>query len=208
MENLPNNIILPSKYLSWSQMTCWLKSPARYRQEYFEHGEKLDTRFLRFGKGVAELIESGKQKELLPDLIVYDIREHKIQTTVNGVPILSYLDDYDPIENVFREKKTGKIPWTQAKVQKHDQLVFYATALKWSIGKIPAYCDLDYIETREGAIEREDFWRSSDKIIQTTGRVVSFHREFYDSEIERMENLIVKVATEISEAYKEYIKEI
>jgi len=205
---MEDKLILPRPHISWSQMNCWKSSPARFRKEYFECGKKLDTKYLRFGKGIAELIESGKYKELLPDLEVYEVSEFEIRTEVLGVPILSYIDDYDPVNNVFREKKTGKIPWTQAKVIKHGQLLFYATALKHSCGKIPEYCDLDWIETKEGTIEIDDFWRENEKIVQVTGRIKSFHREFDEREIERMEELIVKSAEEISTAYQDFLKEI
>lgn len=207
-EDLQNKLILPKQHLSWSALSCWLQNPARFRKEYFEAGKKLDTKYLRYGKGIAEMIENGKYKEILPDLIVYEKPEFEIRTTINGIPILSYLDSYDPKNNVFREVKTGKIPWTQQKVQKHDQLTFYATALKHSIGKMPEYCDLDWLQTKEGGVELEDFWRSNEKQVNVTGYIKSFHREFDEREIERMENLIVKVANEISKAYQEFIKEI
>ena len=203
-----SKFILPKTYISWSSMNCWMTSKKRFRREYFESGKKLDTKYLRFGKGIAEMIESGKHKELLPDLIVCEVSEYKIETEVFGVPILSFIDDYDPKNNVFREKKTGKIPWTQAKVIKHGQLLFYAVALKHSLGKTPEYCDLDWIETKEGSIEVDDFWRTNEKAVQITGKIKSFHREFDSREIERMEDLIVKCATEISEAYQDFIKEI
>ena len=208
MDNNPKKLILPKKHISWSQLSCWISNPARYRKEYFENSSKLDTKFLRFGKGIAKLIEEGKHKDLLPDLTVYEIPEHEIKCLINGVPILSFLDSYNPKLNIFREYKTGKIAWTQAKVQKHDQLTFYATALKWSIGKMPEYCDLDWIETKEGIIETVDFWREQEKIINATGRIVSFHREFDDREIARMEELIVKTAGEISDAYVKFLEEI
>lgn len=215
MEEEIKKLILPKPHLSWSQMQVWQSNPERYRREYFESGEKLDTKFLRFGKNIAELIESGQHKELLPDLECYDSPEYKIETTVmHIVPCLSFIDSYNDVAtpqcpaNVFREYKTGKIPWTKAKVQKHDQLVFYATMLKWSKGTMPEYCDLDWIETKEQADESVDFWRESGKIINVTGRIVSFHREFDEREIERMENLIVKVAYEISDAYQAYLREI
>ena len=203
-----DKLILPRNYISWSSMNCWESSPGRFRREYFECGKKLDTKYLRFGKGIAELIESGKYKELLPDLIVYPVSEYEIRTDVCGVPILSYLDDYDPETNLFREKKTGKIPWTQAKVIKHGQLLFYAVALKHSIGKIPEYCDLDWIETKEGSVEVDDFWRTNEKAVQITGKIKSFHREFDEREIDKMEERIVKAANEISKAYQDFIKEI
>jgi len=207
-------LILPKPHISWSQLTCWQSNPARYRKEYFEDGHKLDTKFLQFGKNIAELIESGQHKELLPDLECYDSPEFEIKCKVQGVPCLSFIDSYNDVAsanvpaNVFREYKTGKIPWTKAKVQKHDQLVFYATVLKWSKGVRPEYCDLDWIETKEHQNESVDFWRESGKIINVTGRIVSFHREFDEREVERMEQLIVKVAWEISDAYQDYLKEI
>lgn len=122
--------------------------------------------------------------------------------------MLAYLDGYDSINNVFGEYKTGKHPWTQAKVQKHDQLTLYATMLKALTGKIPEYCDLFWIETQEGGVEVEDFWRTNEKEINVTGRIIPFRREFDEREIDRMEFLIQKTAEEISEAYQEFIKEI
>lgn len=203
-----DKLLLPKPHLSWSAMSCWISNPERFRREYFENSDKLDTKFLRFGKGIAQMIEEGKHKELLPDLIVYDKPEFEIRCEIEGVPMLSYLDSYDSVNNVFREYKTGKHAWTQTKVQKHDQLVVYATMLKHLTDKMPEYCDLDWIETKEGAMEVEDFWRTNEKQINVTGRIVSFHREFDEREIDRMENLIRKSAEEISEAYKRFIEEI
>ncbi len=208
MKTKANKLILPKPHLSWSQMSCWLTSPGRFRREYFEAGKKMDTKYLRFGKDVAGLIETGKHKELIPDLLVYDTPEFEIRTTVKDVPILSYLDSYDSKNNVFYEFKTGKEPWTQAKVIKHGQLVFYAVALKHSTGKTPAYCDLQWIQTKDGKTEGTDFWREGEDIINVTGYIKSFHREFDDREIEKMEELIVKSAHEISEAYKNFLLEI
>jgi len=214
MESKYEKLILPKPHLSWSQLSCWLQNPVRYRREYFEDGKKLDSKYLTLGKNIATLIENGQHKALLPDLETYDTPEHEIKCKVKGVPILSFLDSYNKVAtdkvpaNVFREYKTGKIAWDRARVQKHDQLVFYATALKWSIDKMPDYCDLDWIETKETAVETVDFWRDADKIVNVTGRIISFHREFDEREIERMEGLITKVAWEISDAYQDYLKEL
>jgi hypothetical protein len=189
-------------------MMCWLHSKERFRKEYFENGEKLNTKYLRFGKGIAKMIESGTHKTLLPDLIVYECPEFEIRCDIGGVPMLSFLDSYNPVDNVFREYKTGKVAWTQSKVQKHEQLVVYATMLKQLTGKIPEYCDLDWIETKEGGLPIDDFWHENEGAINVTGKIESFHRVFDPREVERMEKLIVKTANEISEAYIKFIEEI
>ncbi len=201
-------IILPRGYLSSSQMDCWMSSKERYRKQYFERTSKLDTKYLRFGSEIAKMIEEGKHKEILPDLVVYSHREFEIRCDIKGVPIFSKLDSYDPVKNVFRDDKTGKNPWDQAKVQKSNQMLFYATALKCLTGKMPEYCHLDWIETKEGGVPVDDFWREKEGCLNVTGKIVSFMREFDEREIERMEDLIVKIAEEISEAYQEFIKEI
>ena len=202
-----SKLILPKPHLSWSALSCWLSSPDRFRREYFECGEKLSTSYLRFGAGIHKMIEDGTHKDILPDLFVYEVSEFEIKTSINGVPILSYIDSYDPVNNVFSEVKTGKIPWTRAKVIKHGQLVFYATALKHSVGRIPEYCDLQWIETRD-APKTVETGLQNDSIINVTGRVLSFHREFDEREIEAMEEKIVRVAEQISDAYQEFLKEI
>lgn len=227
-------LILPKPHLSWTQLEMWTKSEARYRREYFDSSKKLDTKYLRFGGKFAQMIEDMEEimkrtndralaieelsreypmtenmKAVLADIEIEGVSEYEIRTKVmHIVPCFSKLDKYNPLDNSIREYKTGKVPWTQAKVQKHDQLVFYATMLKWEGKPIPEFCDLDWIETKETQEESVDFWRESGKILDVTGRILSFRREFDEREIERMEELIVKTAWEISEAYQETLSEL
>jgi hypothetical protein len=189
-------------------MNCFLSNPKRFRKEYFEGSPRLDTKYLRFGKGIAKMIEEGKHKQLLPGLPVYKIPEYEIRVNVLGVPILSYLDSYDPDRNVFIEYKTGTQPWDMARVIKHDQLLMYAVALKHLTGKMPQFCDLVWIKTQVGGLEIDDFWHENEGMVNCTGEIISFHREFKDKEIKRMEDKILKTALEISDAYKKFINEI
>ena len=133
---------------------------------------------------------------------------HPVCLVRGEVPILAYLDKYIHRNNAIQEYKTGLAPWTLAKVQKHDQLPFYGVGLKWSGKPYPPYADLHWIETRETETERVDFWRDGDKVISATGKIKYFHREFDEREFERMEDLIVRVAWEISDAYQESLTEL
>ena len=226
-------MILPRPHVSWSQINCWMSNKDRFRREYFENADKLDSRYLRFGKGFARIMEmlveepwllkneawvmdnfgmdikSSEYQNFAMDLRWYDTPEYEIRCDINGVPVLAYLDSYNSRENLFFEFKTGTQPWDRAKVQKHDQLLLYATALKWKSGKMPAYCDLDWIQTKESDVGPvNDFWRDNEKKINITGKITQFHRDFDEREVERMEKLLVKCATEISEAYVKFIEEI
>ena len=195
------DILLPRNYLSYSAMFMWIKSESRFRKEYFEGAPKLDTKYLRFGKAMAEARESQ-------DLKPGEFAEYKIETYVKGVPILSYIDFYDSNKHEFSDDKPGKIAWTDSKVQKHEQFPFYATALKWQKGVTPKKCALIWFETMEGATDEADFWNKCEKKLSLTGKVVRFERELDEREVKRMEDLIVKSAIEISDAYKEFIQQI
>ena len=230
-----NQFILPKGHLSYSQMQIWDSNPARYRREYFESGKRLDTKYLQFGKGIAALVEelceiqnSLPSKSKLEALNIlrekngldegtYDAlwaletegtSEYKIELPIRGVPFLMFLDKMREELNVFREYKTGKIAWDKAKVQKHEQLVVYAVGRRAETGKMPEYCDLDWLETSEKSEDTDDFWAKVDKKLRLTGKVKSFHREFDERELDRMEEKIVRVATEISIAYQAFLAEI
>lgn len=227
------DILLPKGYLSYSQMTVWETNPERYMREYFLKGKKLDTKYLRFGKGIAKLIEelcvlmeagdslevaveklgtlhnlTDGTKKVLYDLDTEGISEYEIRTVINGVEVLSFLDKYRSDVNLFREFKTGKIAWTQVKVQKHEQLPFYASALRAKLGEMPDWCYLDWIETEEKGDEEETFFSEFDKKINCTGKIKSFRRVFDERECDRMDDKILRVATEISDAYKAFINDL
>lgn len=138
---------------------------------------------------------SGKKDDLCPVVKVRGV-----------VPILCFLDKY--VGKNIREYKTGLAPWTLVKVQKHDQLTMYGVGLKWSGHPLPEYADLDWIETKETEKEKVDFWRDGEKVISATGRIKSFHREFDPREFARMEDLIERVAWDISDAYQDHLTDL
>ncbi len=227
-------LILPKSYLSWSQMYCWMNNPARYRKEYFNDGEKLDTRFLRFGSAFSKLVEDlGEIMKRIPNrylaiqelkkeypmdenmesvLMELDIEgesEFEINCLVAGqVRIKAFLDKYRHRDGSIGEFKTGLQPWTMARVQKHDQLLVYGVALKACGKPFPPYADLHWIETKETSVETVDFWRSGEKVISATGKIKTFHREFDEREFDRMQELIIRVAREISDAYQDHLAQI
>lgn len=201
-------VILPRGYLSYTQWELWKKNKDRYKREYFEKSDKLDTRYLRFGKWFAELIETGRYKHLVPDLLVYPEPEKKLYVELeDGVKILAFIDSYDSTTNLFLEYKTGKVPWTQAKVQRHEQLTFYATLLYIVTGSMPASCKLIWVETKEDKAVYEGLGNDTHGIA-LTGRVYTFTRTFDKREIDRIYKEIITVAHEISDAYKEYLNNL
>ncbi len=238
-------LILPRTYLSHSQMVCWMTNPVRYRKEYFDDGERLDTRYLRFGSAFSKLVEDlceiikripnrqlaiqelkkeypmdENMESVLMELDIEGTSEFQIGNSgregdthavckVRGiVPILAFLDKYVDRNGAIQEYKTSLKPWTMAKVQGHDQLPFYGVGLKWMGKPLPEYADLHWIETKETAVEHVDFWRNGEKVISATGKIKTFHREFDPREFDRVEELMIRVAWEISDAYNDHLAQL
>lgn len=218
MSKIDPRLCLPKPHLSWSQMSVWKQNKARYEKEYFASGEKLKSDFLDFGSSISSQIEDGTIAKVLPDLEVYPSIEHEIKVIINGVPVLIYIDSFRPEDLNFREYKTGKwgktkggkrvAAWDRAKVQKHGQLLFYASGIRAKYGKMPERCDLDWIPTKEEEHEKVEndspFSSRKKRVINVTGEIYSFGREFDERELDKMDEEILKIALEISEAYRAY----
>lgn len=205
----PSKIILPKGYISWSQHDKWGKDKTGYGNQYFYGMPGVDTKYLRFGKWFAKEIEEGRHKKYFPDMPVYDKFEHKMEIELDGVKLLSFIDSYHPEEHVFLEYKTGKAPWSLKKVQKHDQLAFYALGLYKLTGKMPEYCDLVWLETAEiDESKMKGLYNIENEGIYFTGRMEVYRRNFDIRELERIEAEIIKSAEDISKAYLETINNL
>jgi len=188
--------LLPKSYLSYSQLEMFRKSPDRYIEQYIENGKRLDTKYTRFGKQIHEALEQTEEN-----------REKEIRVTIHDVPVLSFIDKYDPETGVFRDTKTGKTPWTQVKVQKHDQLVFYAMVIKHSTGIVPPECFIDWIGTKDVEYKETLGLHNAHPGVELTGDAVTFRRVVSELEINRMEKELIEVAEKISNIYKTWINQ-
>ncbi len=196
-------MILPKGYLSHSAITCFKQNKERFRKEYLEGGAKLSTKYLTLGKQIAQMIEEDQHHELLSGLPVFELREHEIRVEIGGVPILCYLDDCKADYTEFRDKKTGKKPWSVTKAQKSEQLLLYATAIRAKYGVTPKRAYIDWIETTVEEEECKGLHNEAKVVI--TGKYQSYEREFDSRELDRMEKEIAIVAEEISDYYQNWL---
>lgn len=213
----PLKLNLPKGYLSWSQYNLWVRSPEQYRREYYYGIKRESSVEMRFGDAVAKLMQSGATGPVIDRIPRFEISEFAIEkdTLINGVPVVAYIDTFDPKKVAFDEYKTGhadrkgNAPWDRVKVAKHGQLTFYAAALKAKFGKVHPLCNLHWIET-EAKPMTEDFggieMTGTDvRALRLTGRIESFPRKIEKWEVTLMENQIRKVALEISKDYTLFV---
>ena len=194
---------LPKPYLSYSAIDCWLKSPKTFRKRYYEKAPFFSTPELRFGKFIADELETNGSA--YPDVPQLSKPEQQIQIEIEGIPLFGYIDSFDPETKGFYEYKTGRVPWTQKRVDSHLQLDIYSLAIEEIFGSVQDECKLVWMETKKmdeqlsGLVTHED-----SHTIELTGKVVEFDRVIDDAKRQETRELIVRVAQEISDDFAEW----
>lgn len=202
-------IQLPTGCLSYSQVTLWMSSPARYKEIFFKQndGARFFNEGMAFGKIVADSLEYDKPTgndlidtmiELLPK---YDIRDKEIEaileTKDGDIKIISHPDMLDSKTKALREIKTGKGKWTQKKADSWFQIKFYAMLIYIKYGVIPPTAHLDWIET----------FKDVDDIIKPTGKLTTFEVKITMMDILQTMAITTKVAKEIEREWVVFVPE-
>lgn len=205
---MKSTIRLPRPHLSWSQIDLWNHSRNEYIQRYFYGKESFVNDAMIYGKKFAEALETGEtgEDEILKMATLaiprYTISEYRLQATIKteagNIPLLGFMDSsYDPPSEGFREYKTGKVPWTQRRVDKHGQLTLYALMIYLNEKKLPKSIHLDWLETE-----------NRDGEVSVTGRIQSFETSRSIGEIIEMTTIIKRTAAEITTAYNSLLQSI
>lgn len=200
-------LLNPRGYLSWTQVDMWERSPERYIRQYVHGAAGFENSGMTFGKEVSQALENGAESDdtLMEALVAilprYQLPEHEIRailkTPYGNVELLGKLDTFgrDPIR--FREYKTGRVPWTQAKANKHRQLLHYAALVYLLHGKLPTEVWLDWAETEE-----------VDGEVRLTGKILSFHVKIDLRDVLEYLADVCRVAREIDEMYRKEIDKL
>lgn len=193
---------LPRKYLSYSAFSLWKSSKDAFRKRYYLNEEIFDTQQSRFGKEQHEIMENN------PDV---KGSESKIECVIEGIPLLGYVDSLCPdtlkiIDFKFSHlSKTGKEPWDNVKVRKHQQFPFYCLIVKGMYDRYNEEVELHWHETtfKENTREFDGHILTTDRRgdMEVTGRVEIFKRNIEEYELENIKNEIIKISKEISNDY-------
>ena len=193
----------PRKYLSYSQLILWEYSPEAYFKQYLDKKRRGTNRGMALGKEVATALETDEETgDFEKDAVIammpkYEIRDQEMFANLTLgdriVPILIKIDSLKADYSAFYEVKTGAGPWTQAIVDKDDQITFYATGLYNLSKKIPE-AELIWAPTRKeedpDGIERPHL----------TGQVIRFKTKRTKVDILKMQARMSRAWREIGEA--------
>jgi hypothetical protein len=210
MRRKNSTLNLPKRWFSYSQWNMWQHNPAEYRRNYYEGIKMPQTKEMKFGHELAKGLEDGTILPSSLKLPNYQVTEQRIDVVIDDVPVLAFLDTYDPERFAFRERKTGKKPWDMVRVHKHEQLPFYMLCIREKFGHYDRTTHLDWLETRDtkgfadfGGVVMESPDAGG---IEYTGRIETFKRTILQWELARMKRHIRGAAEAISKDYTEWLK--
>ena len=204
---MTKKLLLPKSHLSFSALDLWRRDKVRFRRRYYEDIKEPDTVYTLFGRAVHAAID----KDPLYEKIRLPVAEKKIEVETCGVPLLGYIDTFNPASFAWKEYKSGiRKPdgsprWTQADVEAHDQLPFYSLLLEAKFGVKSNHTELIWFETEfeEEAQKIGGVIVGGERHLRLTGHYEVFSRRIYQYDRERMKKWIRKAAKEISADYKQ-----
>lgn len=200
-------ILLPKPYLSYSARELWLRSKDQYRKRYYLGEEGPASPEMLFGKRIAKLLEEHPNDPLVAHIPRYTVAEYKIETEIDGVPTLAFLDSFEPDTLQFLDHKTsrktsaGKDPWDRVRVAAHEQLPFYSMLVKHEHRAVHPVAKIVWIETEFDKQTHKGILATNRKM-KLTGRVEVFERRIAEWERKRQRTLHREVAEAISEDYQ------
>jgi len=111
--------------LSWSAISSFYYNPEDWYDKYILNIKGKTTPEMEFGKLFAKSCE--ERKPLAP-VTLYSITEHPLKVDFGGIPLIGYLDTYEPVK-AFIDHKTGAKKWDSKRANEHGQLKMYSLML-------------------------------------------------------------------------------
>ena len=199
--------------LSYSAISLWQRDKEGYRRRYYEGEPFISTPYTDFGNYIGDSLETGELvSPTLEKVPRYSEMEFKIERTIGDVPMICYLDSFDPTNLKILEYKTsivnrhGVEPWSRLAVRKHTQLTIYALAVREMFGDYNPDLQLVWMETCWGKSVHQVIFGSKVMTeerpgLRLTGRVEIFDRHIESWELDRMAGIVQEVAEDISKDY-------
>lgn len=195
--------------LRFSLFEKWWQNPQQAMQDYFpEDKEGISTKYMAFGSMVADGLCERPIPWWLEGVKHYDINEHRIITDMDGFLIRGTLDSFDTKRFKYLDNKCCKVKrlkngnwsahsWTENKVKKHKQLVFYSVLVQEKYGQVDEECHISVIPIYEDI----------NGLVRRTGDAsIEIPRIITQTERNEMREKIVATAGKITKMFEEYKK--
>lgn len=207
-----SKLILPRQdkegnyYLSYSQISTWLKNKKEYMRNYF-FGEDIQfTAYIDFGSMIGKALETNDfssftevESKFLSTIPRLDLFEREIVLNMEGFYVKGFIDTIDEKLTHVVDYKTGtEKKQAEYKKDEYIQPLIYALGIQQETGTLPEKATI-YVIDRKGNAFR--------------GEPLELGNEYWEVNIpltkEKLQytyNVIEEVAKEISEHYMLFLQ--
>jgi len=208
-------MILPKKdkqgnqYLSYSQISSFLKNRRDYIRQYFLKEKFEGNGYTEFGKRIGEALEkndfstfSDKEQELLRSIPRHDVFEREVRLIRKDFYVIGYIDTNTSkdgkIEKII-DYKTGDMNKEDVYIsEEYSQLYIYAAALEQELGVLPKKASVILIERKGNLFKRE-------KLV-LGDKFLSIDKKITKKKIKEVVKMVDDTAKEISDHYEVFLK--
>lgn len=173
---------MPRKAISWSSYSLFRRSVAQWIKVYI-YGFKFESEAILFGRKFAEALEAGGHETgdadvdfALAFMPRYPKVEHKIDVRFRKVAMHGRPDGCDIKRHLIGEYKTGKVEWTQSRVDKEGQLTWYAMVYYLKYGVIPKL-ELHWYDTQNRMVKTFKTTRTMTQVLLMANDAVRVNGE-------------------------------
>lgn len=151
-------LILPRGYLSPSQVEMYETDRPKYIRKYIlEQDISFSSKYTDYGNKFGSAMETDEETDdelinLAMDMVPkYSYREKILETMVETKDgwfiMMGKLDTFEEEPLMMREYKTGGPKWTQARVDKSNQVIHYISLIYLIYKRLPEKAHLDWLQT-------------------------------------------------------------
>ena len=194
-------------YLSYSQISTWIKSKRDYIRQYFFKEGFEGNAYTDFGSKVGEAFENADfsqfefdEQLFLESVPVYQEFERKIKLQMEGFYVVGYIDTNTTCLTKLADYKTGDIEKKRAdyESESYNQLEIYAAAIEQETGILPDDVKVFLIGRAGNAFQNEE--------LTLTKEYITITRDVTPEKVAAVKALVQKTAEEISAYYTMYLK--
>jgi len=144
---------------SWSQYSSWDFGKKKWAEKYLFNEAFIASEVMMFGNVVGDTLGLGEKLSMVPKLEKHlcGEKEFPLEVKMNDFKLIGYADQWCPETLHLNENKTSLKAdrWTQAAVDKHDQLTMYGLILylKFKIDPGDIKMFLNFVPTFQGTCQ-------------------------------------------------------
>lgn len=209
MINLPSKDKNGNSFLSYSQISLFLKDKEDYKKRYITKEPFKSNAYIDFGLKVDDALVKNdfclfKKNEVdtLSKVTRLDIFQRKIIIKFEGFYIIGFIDTCtEDCKKIIDYKTGGKNKELEYSKKEYNQLYYYSLGIKQELGYYPDKLSVEFIR-REGNTYRGERLKVADE------EPIRINYEIDSNYLDTLYNETILIAEEIEKFYLEIKKNI